>query len=123
LLLHRGWPYVADRKSGRHLQAAQAFDELVDPETQSAPKDIGAFLALVVEIMFDPYNAGYRGEKTTWLDESGTLHHGEAGTFTYGRRLPHLLPYLHGQDRKVSGPGFEKWGGAPEPATYSFGSE
>src|SRR5262249_48784657 len=31
-------------------EAAMAFDELVDPETESAPKDIAAFLALIVEI-------------------------------------------------------------------------
>ncbi len=95
-------------------EVAARWDALEDPEGPQAPKDVGKFVELLVECIFDPYNQGYRGGTSTGIDAFGRSYPVESGDKRFGRRLPNLLPDLRGQDARVSGPGVESFAGAPE---------
>jgi hypothetical protein len=66
-------------------ETANAWDDLTDPEGSSAPKDVGEML---VEIIFDPLDFGYRGGTFNALDADGRAYPVEAGDRRY-RTLPH----------------------------------
>jgi hypothetical protein len=109
-------------KNVRMLDAetAAAWDHVADPEEGPGPgsraKDIGAFVEMLVEIIFDPYHNGYRGETSTVFDaESGPSIAVDAGDKRYGRRLPNLLPALQAQDTRIGGSGVARFTGSPDP--------
>jgi hypothetical protein len=96
-------------------EAASAWETVsVAPETPRAPPDAGAFVEMLIEVMLDPGNDGYRGESTiieTNFAASdmrplpGELRHTrtvvESSNRKYPARLAELLPDLRGQDVRV----------------------
>jgi hypothetical protein len=110
-------------KSVRMLEpeTAAAWDDLEQPEGPQPAKDIGALLDQFVDIIFDAFNNGYRGAMSDAVDAFGRTYEVEGGDRSYGRRLPNLLPDCRGQDRRIGGPGIEKFARSIEPgANFSL---
>jgi hypothetical protein len=98
-------------------EAASRWEEVsVAPETPrtGAPPDVGAFCELLIEVMLDPGNDGYRGEtsvvETHFADSDMKPLPGEprhtrtvvqGGNRKYPPRLAELLPDLRGKDARV----------------------
>jgi hypothetical protein len=98
-------------------EAASRWAEVsVAPETPrtGAPPDVGAFCEMLIEVMLDPGNAGYRAEagvvETNFASSDmkplpGEPRHTrtvvEGGNRKYPRRLAELLPDLRGKDARV----------------------
>jgi hypothetical protein len=119
-------------------EAASRWEEVsVAPETPrtGAPPDVGAFCELLIEVMLDPGNDGYRGELTiveTNFAASdmrplpGEPRHTrtvvESGNRKYPTRLAELLPDLRGKDVRVEaqdGVGVGLFGLNPWPSKFS----
>ena len=121
-------------------EAASRWEEVsVAPETPrtGAPPDAGAFCEMLIEVMLDPGNDGYRGETTEvirrYADSDMPRPHGEpkeirtvveAGNRKYPARLAELLPDLRGKDVRVEardGVGVGVFGLNRWPSRFSAG--